>query len=69
MDKIFFNDWQSLLRILIISVTAYAALIFILRISGKRTLSKMNAIDLIVTIALGSTLASFILSKDVSLSE
>jgi uncharacterized membrane protein YcaP (DUF421 family) len=69
MDKIFFNDWQSLLRILIVSVTAYAALIFILRISGKRTLSKMNAFDLIVTIALGSTLASVILSKDVSLSE
>jgi uncharacterized membrane protein YcaP (DUF421 family) len=35
--------------------------------SGKRTLSKMNAFDFIVTIALGSTLATVMLSKDVAL--
>ncbi len=69
MDKIFFSDWQSIIRILIVSVAAYASLIFLLRISGKRTLSKMNAFDLIVTIALGSTLATVILDKSVSLLE
>lgn len=69
MDKIFFSDWQSILRIFIISIAAYMALVFILRISGKRTLSKMNAFDLIVTIALGSTLATVILNKNVTLSE
>lgn len=69
MDKIFFSDWQSILRIFIISIAAYIALVFILRISGKRTLSKMNAFDLIVTIALGSTLATVILNKNVTLSE
>ena len=35
--------------------------------SGKRTLSKMNAFDFIVTIALGSTLATVILNKSVTL--
>jgi len=40
-----------------------------LRISGKRTLSKMNACDFIVTVALGSTLATVLLSKDVALAE
>ncbi|NJO83764.1 MAG: DUF421 domain-containing protein [Blastochloris sp.] len=40
-----------------------------LRISGKRTLSKMNAFDLVVTVALGSTLATILLSKDVALLE
>ncbi|KAA9331268.1 DUF421 domain-containing protein [Adhaeribacter soli] len=65
----FFSDWQSLIRIFIISIAAYLALVFILRISGKRTLSKMNAFDLIVTIALGSTLATVILNKNVTLSE
>lgn len=69
MNNIFFSDWQSILRIFIISIAAYLALVFILRISGKRTLSKMNAFDLIVTIALGSTLATVILNKNVSLSE
>lgn len=48
---------------------AYVILIILLRASGKRTLSKMNAFDLIVTIALGSTLASVMLTKDVALAD
>ena len=39
-----------------------------LRISGKRTLSQMKEFDFIVTVALGSTLATVLLSKDVTLS-
>jgi uncharacterized membrane protein YcaP (DUF421 family) len=38
-------------------------------VSGKRTLSKMNAFDLIVTVALGSTLATTMLSKSTALAE
>ncbi|MBE0391883.1 DUF421 domain-containing protein [Flavobacterium sp. PL002] len=69
MDKIFFSNWYSIIRVIIITIIAYPALILILRISGKRTLSKMNAFDLIITIAIGSIFATVILSKDVSLSE
>jgi uncharacterized membrane protein YcaP (DUF421 family) len=65
----FFDDWFGLFRILIIGVLAYAVLIFWLRVSGKRTLSKWNAFDFVVTIALGSTLATVIVSKDVSFAE
>jgi len=50
-------------------VLAYVALVVFLRVSGKRTLSKMNAFDLVVTVALGSTLATVLLSKDVALAE
>jgi uncharacterized membrane protein YcaP (DUF421 family) len=38
-------------------------------VSGKRALSKMNAFDLIVTVALGSTLATVLLTGDVALLE
>jgi len=69
METIIFGGWESLLRTLIIGVLAYVSLIVFLRISGKRTLSKMNAFDLIVTVALGSTLATVLLSKDVALAE
>ncbi len=65
----FFDDWSGIVRILIVGVLAYAALIIFLRVSGKRTLSKWNAFDFVVTIALGSTLASVIISKDVVLIE
>lgn len=69
MEPMFFNGWESLLRTLVVGVLAYVSLIAFLRISGKRTLSKMNAFDLIVTVALGSTLATVLLSKDVALAE
>lgn len=65
----FFEDWQGIVRILVLGTLAYAGLVVLLRISGKRTLSKMNAFDLIVTVALGSTLATVIVSKQVPLAE
>jgi uncharacterized membrane protein YcaP (DUF421 family) len=66
---LFFESWQGVLRVAIVGTVAYVALIVLLRISGKRTLSKLNAFDLIVTVALGSTLATVLLSKDVPLAE
>ena len=65
----FFDDWFAIFRICAVGVFAYAALIVLLRVSGKRTLSKWNAFDFVVTIALGSILASVIMSKDVSLAD
>ena len=65
----FFESWSGLGRVLLVGVLAYAALVLILRVSGKRTLSKMNAFDFVVTVALGSTLATILLSKDVALAE
>lgn len=62
-----FDGWNSILRTLTVGVLAYIAVIVLVRVSGKRTLSKMNAFDLIVTVALGSTLATILLSRDVAL--
>ncbi|MDQ6623238.1 MAG: DUF421 domain-containing protein [Verrucomicrobiota bacterium] len=65
----FFSTWAALGRVLIVGVCAYAGLVLILRVSGKRTLSKMNAFDFVVTVALGSVLATTLLSRDVPLAE
>ncbi|WP_428532597.1 DUF421 domain-containing protein [Pseudorhodoplanes sp.] len=65
----FFESWFSLLRIVVVGTAAYAALVVFIHIFGKRTLSKMNAFDFVVTVALGSTLATVLLSKDVVLVE
>ena len=64
-----FQDWSGIIRTIVVGVLAYIALVALVRVSGKRTLSKMNAFDLIVTIALGSTLATVLLSQDVALAE
>jgi len=69
MEAIFFNGWSVLGRTLLIGVLAYMSLVFMLRVSGKRTLAKMNAFDLVVTVAIGSTLATIVLSKSVVLAE
>ena len=65
----FFSSWFSLVRVIVVGACAYIALIILLRASGKRTLSKMNAFDFVVTVAIGSTLATVLLSKDVALAE
>jgi uncharacterized membrane protein YcaP (DUF421 family) len=69
MNKIFFDNWESILRTLVITVLAYIALIAMLHTSGKRTLSKMNAFDFVITIALGSAFATVTLNKDVALAD
>lgn len=65
----FFDSWEGIARLLIVGLCAYVGLVVLLRISGKRTLSKLNAFDLIVTVALGSTLATVLLSREVPLIE
>jgi uncharacterized membrane protein YcaP (DUF421 family) len=68
MDMLF-QGWSGLVRTAVVAVLAYGGLVLFLRISGKRTLSKLNAFDLVVTVALGSILATTLLNKDVALAE
>ena len=65
----FYDDWFGLVRVVIVGTCAYLALIALLRISGKRTLAKLNAFDFVITVALGSTLATVLLSSSVALAE
>lgn len=65
----FFDSLAGLGRVLVVGTLAYIALVLLLRVSGKRTLTKLNAFDLVVTVALGSTLATVLLSKSVALAE
>jgi uncharacterized membrane protein YcaP (DUF421 family) len=70
MNPLFWPEaGEELLRIAILAPLAYGTLILVLRLSGKRMLSKMSAFDLVVTIALGSTLATILLSNEVTFAE
>jgi uncharacterized membrane protein YcaP (DUF421 family) len=64
-----FDTWSGIGRVGLVGVLAYVALVAFIRVSGKRTLTKLNAFDLVVTVALGSTLATVLLSKDIPLAE
>lgn len=62
----FFDNAFGLLRIVVVGPLAYLTLIAVLRIAGKRTLGQLNAFDYVVTVALGSTFATAVLSKNVA---
>jgi uncharacterized membrane protein YcaP (DUF421 family) len=64
-----FDSLDEVFRVVVAGVVAYVALVGVLRISGKRTLAKLNAFDLVVTVAFGSTLATILLNADVSVAE
>lgn len=64
-----FDSWSDTARVALIGPLAYGSLVLFLRLSGKRTLAKLNAFDFVVTVALGSTLATVLLSADVSFAE
>lgn len=64
-----FDSLDDVVRVVVAGAVAYVTLVAVLRISGKRTLAKLNAFDLVVTVAFGSTLATILLSADVSVAE
>lgn len=64
-----FDDWFDIARAVAAGGLSYIALVAMVRVAGKRTLAKLNAFDLVITVAFGSTLATIILSSEVSLAE
>jgi uncharacterized membrane protein YcaP (DUF421 family) len=64
-----YQNLSDVWRIAVVGVLTYACLILLLRVAGKRSLAKLNAFDLVVTVALGSTLATILLSPEVALAE
>lgn len=69
MEFVFFENWSGLLHVFIAGIVAFVAVLFMIRVSGKRTISQMKEFDFIVSVALGSALATMILDKSLPLLE
>ena len=69
MDKLFFDSWETLIRIVISSIPVYASIVILLKISGKRATSQLNNFDWIVTVMMGSIGASTVILKSVPIVE
>jgi uncharacterized membrane protein YcaP (DUF421 family) len=67
MNKWFESLPSDIWPVAVTALVIYIALIVFTRIAGKRSFSKMSSFDFGVTIALGSIVASVILSKSISL--
>ncbi|CAZ97701.1 DUF421 domain-containing protein [Zobellia galactanivorans] len=69
MEEWFEFSWNALFAIGLSAVGIYAAVIIMTRICGKRSFSKMSSFDFAMTVAVGSIIATTILSKSVSLAD
>lgn len=69
MPSTLFESWERIASLGAALVVAYLWVIVVLRVSGKRTLAKLNAFDFVVTIALGSSLATVVVSREVPIVE
>ncbi|MDN3494236.1 DUF421 domain-containing protein [Winogradskyella bathintestinalis] len=67
MKEWFKFSTDGLFAIILTAVGIYIALVLLTRISGKRSFSKMSSFDFAMTVAIGSVLATVIISKSVSL--
>ena len=67
MIKWFEASTASLIAIVLTAIGIYIATILFTRLAGKRSFSKMSSFDFAMTVAIGSVIATTILSKSVSL--
>ncbi|MGI0105228.1 DUF421 domain-containing protein [Salinimicrobium sp. WS361] len=68
MEEWFNIGWESVIAISVNAIGIYTAIILFTRLAGKRSFSKMSSFDFAMTVAIGSIIASTVLSKNVSLS-
>lgn len=68
-ETLLFDNWKSLFRIFAMSLLVYPFLIIILRASGKRSLTKVNIFDFIITVTYGAAFASILLTKSLTVAD
>ena len=61
------GEWDHVLNVLVTAPLLYLAVVVFVRVSGKRSTSKMNTFDWIVTVAIGSIVGSGVISTSVPL--
>jgi len=66
---VWFDSWSDLVPVVLAGASAYVLLVVVVRLAGKRSLSQLNAFDFVVTVALGSILATTLLNADTALAE
>ena len=65
----FWNGWEPVFRILVVGSITYLGLVILLRLSGKRTLTRMTSFDFVIAITIGSAFGRILTGKSVSISE
>lgn len=67
MEKWIYAEEKTLFYVFVSTIVVFISIILLTRIFGKRSFSKMSSFDFAMTVAIGSVMASVIISKSVSL--
>jgi len=65
----FFHSWGEVLRIAVIAAMLFVVVVAVLRFAGQQALAQMSGYDVIVTVTLGSIVASVILPPSLTLAD
>ena len=65
----FFHSWESILRVALSAAIIYVVIVLALRVAGAPALAKMSGYDMIVTVALGSLVATIPLTAGLTVSD
>ena len=65
----FFHSWGEVLRIAVIAAMLFVVVVAVLRFAGQQALAQMSGYDVIVTVTLGSIVASVILTPSLTLAD
>lgn len=63
------NGWGPIIRIVIVGTVTYVWILFLLRLTGQRTLATMKAFDFIITIAMGAAFGRILTARQVPIAE
>jgi uncharacterized membrane protein YcaP (DUF421 family) len=67
--EVFFDGWDGVLRVAVLAVAGYAALIVMLRLTRQRSLAQLNVFDFVYVVVIGELLAITIIDERVSFAE
>jgi uncharacterized membrane protein YcaP (DUF421 family) len=65
----FFHSWAELGRIALVSTILFVLIVVLLRLVGQQALAKMSGYDVVVTVTLGSIVASVVLTRAMTVSD
>lgn len=66
MGDWFFSSWQTIGYVIITTALVYCSALFAVRLAGRRTVANISAFDAVITIALGSVIASTVVAREPS---
>jgi uncharacterized membrane protein YcaP (DUF421 family) len=65
----FFDGWAPVHRTVVVGGVLFVTLVVVLRSTGSRSLSRLNAFDFVVTVPIGATFGGALISTGVALAD